>query len=86
VLPTVQIQPGRVTKYAAQALLGKVFLYQNKYDSAATVLQSVINANAFTLVNEFASIFLKSGENGPESVFEIQYTNTSPYYQWSNVL
>jgi hypothetical protein len=86
VLPTVQLQPGRVTKYAAQALLGKVFLYQNKYDSAATVLQSVINANAFTLVNDFASIFLKSGENGPESVFEIQYTNTSPYYQWSNVL
>src|SRR5882757_7441987 len=86
VLPAVQVQQGRVTKYAAQALLGKVYLYQNKYDSAATVLQSVINSHAFTLVSDFSSIFLATGENGPESVFEIQYTNTSPYYQWSNVL
>ena len=86
VLPTVQAQTGRITKYAAQALLGKVYLYQNKYDSAATVLQSIINANAFTLVSNFASIFLHTGENGTESVFEIQYSNASPYYQWSNVL
>ena len=86
VLPTVQVQKGRVTKYAAQALLGKIYLYQNKYDSAATVLQSIISANAFTLVTDFSSIFLSTGENGPESVFEIQYSNASPYYQWSNVL
>lgn len=86
VLPPSQVQTGRVTKYAAQALLGKVYLYQNKFDSAAAVLQMVINAGAFTLVTDFSSIFLATGENGPESVFEIQYTNTSPYYQWSNVL
>jgi hypothetical protein len=86
VLPTIQAQQGRITKYAAQSLLGKVYLYQNKYDSAATVLQSVINAGAFTLVPNFASIFVATGENGPESVFEIQYSNASPYYQWSNVL
>lgn len=86
VLPAVQTQQGRITKYAAQALLGKVFLYQNKYDSAALVLQNIINANAFSLVSNFGSIFLSGGENGPESVFEIQYTNASPYYQWSNVL
>lgn len=84
VLPTVQVQKGRITKYAAQALLGKVYLYQNKYDSAATVLKSIIDANAFTLVSDYASIFLASGENGPESVFEIQYSNASPYYEWSN--
>jgi hypothetical protein len=75
VLPPTQTQAGRATKYAAQALLGKVYLYQQKYDSAATVLQSVITANAFTLVNNFASIFLLAGENGPESVFEIQYSS-----------
>ncbi|HXB92927.1 MAG TPA: RagB/SusD family nutrient uptake outer membrane protein [Puia sp.] len=86
VLPTIQAQQGRITKYAAQSLLGKVFLYQNKYDSAATVLQSVINAKAFTLVSDFGSIYLSGGENGPESVFEIQYSNASPYYQWSNVM
>lgn len=84
VLPTVQSQPGRVTKYAAQALLGKVYLYEKKYSSAAPVLQSIIDANAFSLVTKFDSIFTVAGENGPESVFEIQYSNASPYYQWSN--
>lgn len=82
VLPGSQLQKGRITKYAAQALLGKVLLYQAKYDAAATMLQNVINANAFSLVSNFGSIFLATGENGPESVFEIQYTNTSPYYNW----
>lgn len=84
VLPTVQVQKGRITKYAALALLGKVFLYQNKYDSAATVLKTIVDANAFTLVTDYASIFLSPGENGTESVFEIQYSNASPYYEWSN--
>ncbi len=82
VLPASQSQKGRITKYAAQALLGKVYLYQSKFDAAATVLESVINANAFGLVSNYGSIFLSEGENGAESVFEIQYSNTSPYYNW----
>jgi hypothetical protein len=85
VLPAVQVQKGRVTKYAAQALLGKVLLYQKKYDAAAAMLENVISSNAFSLVTDFASIFLVTGENGPESVFEIQYSNTSPYYNWGGV-
>ena len=82
VLPPSQIQKGRITKHAAQALLGKVYLYQNKFDAAATMLDNVINANAFSLVQNFGNIFLLSGENGSESVFEIQYSNASPYYNW----
>lgn len=83
VLPANQVQKGRITKYAAHALLGKVLLYQGKYSQAAEKLQPIIDANAFSLVNNFASIFLASGENGSESVFEIQYSNTSPYYNWA---
>ncbi len=85
VLPAVQSEKGRVTKYAAQAMLGKVYLYEQKYDLAAAMLENVISANAFSLVPDFGSIFLATGENGPESVFEIQYTNTSPYYNWGGV-
>ncbi|HEY0040226.1 MAG TPA: RagB/SusD family nutrient uptake outer membrane protein [Flavisolibacter sp.] len=81
-LPAIQVEKGRVTKYAAQALLGKVLLYQNKFDAAAAMLENVISSNAFTLVPDLGSVFLASGENGPESVFEIQYSNTSPYYHW----
>jgi starch-binding outer membrane protein, SusD/RagB family len=75
VLPAIQTQKGRVTKYAAQALLGKVYLYQRKYDASAAILESVITSNAFSLVPNFDNIFLKSGENGSESVFEIQYSS-----------
>lgn len=85
VLPAVQVEKGRITKYAAQALLGKVYLYQKKYDQAAAMLENVINSNAFSLVSNFASIFLVTGENGPESIFEIQYSNGSPYYNWGGV-
>ncbi len=85
VLPTVQVQKGRITKYAAQALLGKAFLYQNKFDAAAPVFESIITSNAFSLVSDFGAMFLASGENGTESVFEIQYSNTSPYYNWGGV-
>jgi starch-binding outer membrane protein, SusD/RagB family len=84
-LPAVQVDKGRITKYAAQALLGKVYLYQKKYDAAAAMLENVISSNAFSLVTDFASIFLVTGENGPESVFEIQYSNASPYYNWAFV-
>ena len=81
-LPPIQVQKGRITKYAAQALLGKVYLYQNKFTESAAMLENVIASNAFSLVPDFQSMWLASGENGPESIFEIQYTNTSPYYNW----
>ena len=84
-LPAIQTQKGRITKYAAQALLGKVYLYQNKFDAAAAMLENVITPNAFSLVPDFGAMFLASGENGAESVFEIQYANTSPYYNWGGV-
>ncbi|RYU90542.1 RagB/SusD family nutrient uptake outer membrane protein [Mucilaginibacter terrigena] len=82
VLPATQAQQGRVTKYAAQALLGKVYLYENKFSEAASVLEPVITQGPFSLVSDYASVYLAAGENGPESVFEIQYTNGSPYYNW----
>ncbi|MBC9913793.1 RagB/SusD family nutrient uptake outer membrane protein [Chitinophaga varians] len=81
VLPNSNPQAGRVTKYAAQALLGKVLIYENKFDAAASILENVANG-PFTLVPNFADIFVQSGENGPEAVFEIQYSNLFPYWNW----
>jgi len=68
-------QVGRVSKGAAQALLGKAYVYQEKYSEAATVLEAVINSNAYTLSNDFAGIFELTGENGSGAVFEVQYTD-----------
>ena len=68
-------QVGRVTKGAAQALLGKTYLYQNKFSQAAAVLDQVITSNSYTLVSNYNTIFENNNENNSESVFEIQYTD-----------
>ena len=74
-LPLTQTQTGRVTKGAAQALLGKVYLYQSKYSLAAPVLDDVINSGVYDLVADYSTLFENDNENNVESVFEIQYTD-----------
>ena len=76
-LPPTQDLPYMATKGAAQALLGKVYLYDNKHGEAATVLNQVISSMQYSLVTgeDYTNLFTSSGENGSESVFEIQYTN-----------
>lgn len=81
VLSPTASQKGRITKYAAQALLGKVYLYQEKFDLAAPMLENVVNG-PFSLIADYDSIFLLENENGSESVYEVQYSNGSPYYNW----
>lgn len=75
VLPVVAPQAGRATKGAAQALLGKAYLFQEKFAEAAAVLDKVITEGPYTLVEDYNSIFEAEGENGPGSIFEVQYTD-----------
>ena len=72
-LPYVQSESGRVTKGAAQALLGKAYLYQDKFDEASAVLENLIQNGPYDLVSDYNSIFETEGENNIESVFEVQY-------------
>lgn len=67
-------QKGRATKGAALALLGRVYLYQNKFDEAAQVLEEVINDGPYDLFSDYASMFLLANEGNIETVFDIQYT------------
>ncbi len=68
-------QIGRATKGSAQALLGKAYLYQDKFAQAADVLDDLITDGPYALALNYADIFELSGENGVESVFEVQYTD-----------
>lgn len=74
-LPVVGKQVGRATRGAAQALLGKVYLFQNKHTEAAQVLDQVINSGTYRLVADYGNMFENTGENNAESVFEVQYTD-----------
>ncbi|SFU30391.1 Starch-binding associating with outer membrane [Pustulibacterium marinum] len=72
---------GRVTKGAVQALLGKAYLYQDKFAEAATELDDVINSGMYHLYGSvegesYSNLFEYMAENSAESVFEVQYTGT----------
>lgn len=75
VLPLTPVATGRATKGSAQALLGKAYLFQEKFQEAANVLEEVITSGQYSLVTDFNAIWEAEGENGPESVFEVQYTD-----------
>ncbi len=74
-LPVVQAEKGRITKGAAQALLGKAYLYQEKFAQAAQILETVIMSGTYDLVTDYSTIFEEAGENNVESVFEVQYSD-----------
>jgi tetratricopeptide (TPR) repeat protein len=64
---------GRVTKGAALSLLGKTYLYQNKFSEAAQTLDEVINDGPYSLFDDVATLFRVSSEDNSETVFDIQY-------------
>ncbi len=66
---------GRATKGSAQALLGKVYLFQEKYIESADVLDDLIAFGPYSLVSDYATIFENDNENNSEAVFEIQYSD-----------
>ena len=83
-IPDLALQPiqvGRASKASAQALLGKVFLYQEKFLQSTQQLQAVIDSGQFHLYGtqgeeDFLDLFEFSAENSPESVFEVQYSGS----------
>ncbi|MCE5330745.1 MAG: RagB/SusD family nutrient uptake outer membrane protein [Bacteroidales bacterium] len=63
---------GRVNKYSAMALKAKVHLYQNEWDSVASLTDKIMASNRYDLLPDFRSVFSIDGENSKESLFEIQ--------------
>lgn len=84
-LSPTSLNVGRTNKAAAQALLGKVYLYwategtgnADKYAKSAEMLEHVINDYSYALAqgNAYLNLFENASENGPESIFEVQYTD-----------
>ena len=80
VLPAEKSTDGRATAFTSHALLGKVYLYQDKFTEAADILEPLIGL--YTLPSSLQSVFYNSGQNGPESVFEVQHSKNSNWYDW----
>jgi hypothetical protein len=65
---------GRATKGAANGLLAKVYLYQQKWQQAMDAANQVISSGQYDLSTPYDKIFREEGENSKESVFEVQAT------------
>lgn len=72
----------RASKGAAEALLGRAYLYQQKWNEAAAQLEAVITSGQYALEPSIGKTFSRAGEFGVESLFEINYTDYN--YNWGN--
>lgn len=70
--PKSETQNGRITHGAVHALLGKVYLWQEKYDLAIEAFTEVIESGEYQLVTDYGKIYRYEGENCEESIIEFQ--------------
>lgn len=92
VLPDAQAEVGRPTRWAAKAYLAKALLFaayeqdekhnvininREKLTEVAELCKDIIDNSGKHLANDFAENFLCEYENGPESIWAIQYTTDS---------
>ena len=61
---------GRATKGAAQALLAKVYLYQEKWSEAHNMASLVMSSGEYGLMDDYALVWREAGENLEESVLK----------------
>jgi len=79
VLPLASQYPaadrGRATKGAAQAYLGKVYLYLNNFPKAEEWFGKVISSGEYALHTDYLGMFLRAGETSKEHIFQVQFLN-----------
>ncbi|MEC3880000.1 RagB/SusD family nutrient uptake outer membrane protein [Parapedobacter sp. 10938] len=66
---------GRVTKFAAKAILARLYLYTQHYESAKPLLEEILAYDGLQPYDAFGDCFVNTRDNGSEHVFQIQYTS-----------
>ena len=64
-------EQGRATKGAADGLLAKTYLYQEKWAQAKTQCEVVMNSGLYSLVPNYADVFSSSQQWGQEVVYSL---------------
>ncbi|WP_375325223.1 RagB/SusD family nutrient uptake outer membrane protein [Flagellimonas sp. GZD32] len=79
-------QVGRATLGAAQALMGKVKLYQEDYAAAASYFNEVISSGQYALVDDYGSMFSQDPADeaaNTERIFWAEFsTEEYPDFNW----
>ncbi len=74
---------GRPARGAATAFLGKVYVFQKRWDEAVTKFGQFIDENPDKyLLPYYGDNFHGEYENGPESVYEIQFADLTATNRW----
>jgi SusD family. len=60
----------RLTKEAAYAYLGKIYLYQKKYSEAKAAFANVVSSGKYGLIDDFGAIYHMEADNCKEYLFE----------------
>jgi tetratricopeptide (TPR) repeat protein len=76
---------GRITKGAAQAYLGKVYLYQKNFPEAESWFGTVIESNQYGLEPDYYHLFTVAGEFSQENIFEINHIYNAQYLAARNL-
>lgn len=76
---------GRATWGAATGMLVRAHIYQSEWSPAKELAEEVVASGEYALDPDYSNIFKLSGENGPGSMFEIQFMNASGG-NWGNSL
>ena len=66
---------GRATWGAATSLLGKVYLYDEKWPQAALLFKEVIESDVYSLTRNIEDNFWHTNEFNQESIFEVNYSS-----------
>ena len=81
--------PGRLTSGAARGILAKAQLYRKNWSGALSLCQQIMASGEYALLSDFATVFTDAGENGSESLWEIQASvgagGADEYYSWYGI-
>lgn len=70
---------GHGSSGSASAMLAKVYLYMQNYDSARIEAEKVINSGEFSLMSNFGDLFVGNNNNNKESILAMQWISTAGY-------
>ena len=64
---------GKATKYAAEGMLARLYLFQKNFASAKLLLSDIISSGKYNMATNYADCFLDKYDNSQEHVFQVQY-------------
>jgi hypothetical protein len=67
-------EPGRATKWAAAAMLGKAYMFQKKFAQAKTLFDAIVASGQYRLMDKYHDNFRIATNNNAESIFEVQHS------------